>query len=111
MPTVMTHALVGLGLGRLFTGRRMPPRFWLTAAILPMVADLDVLAFRFGIPYESVLGRRGITHSLLFALVASLAAAAMTYRPLGVPLPDWWGFLFLVAASHGLLDAFTNGGL
>ena len=110
MPTIMTHAVVGLGLGRLFTRRRMPARFWQLAALLPILPDLDVLAFRLGIPYDAVLGHRGLSHSLAFALVAGLAAAVLTYRQLGLRLWDWWGFLFLLIASHGLLDAFTNGG-
>jgi inner membrane protein len=111
MPTILTHAAVGLGLGRLFTGRRMPLSYWQLVALLPVVPDLDVLAFRLGIPYEAALGHRGFSHSLCFALLLALAAAACTYRRLAVPFRDWWGFLFLVAASHGLLDALTDGGL
>ena len=111
MPTIMTHAVVGLGLGRVFTRRQMPPRFWALVAVLPMVPDLDVLAFRLGIPYGAAWGHRGLTHSLCFAFLLSLAVAALTCRRLRVPFWDWWGFLFLVAATHGLLDAFTNGGL
>jgi inner membrane protein len=111
MPTIMTHAVVGLGLGRLFTRRRMPALFWLLVAILPVAPDFDVLAFPLGIPYEDVLGHRGLSHSLAFALVGGLAGAGLTYHKLRLRFWDWWGFLFLVAASHGLLDACTNGGL
>jgi inner membrane protein len=111
MPTILTHGVVGLGLGRVFTARKMPPGFWQVLAILPMVPDLDVLAFHVGIPYEAPLGHRGFTHSLCFALLLAVATAALTYREVAVPFRDWCGFLFLVAASHGLLDACTNGGL
>src|SRR3954467_11384180 len=111
MPTVMTHEVVGVGLGRVFTGRKMPALFWAVVAVLPTVPDLDVLAFGLGIPYEHVLGHRGLTHALPFALLVSLAVAALTWKRLGVPFLDWLGFLFLVTASHGLLDALTNGGL
>jgi inner membrane protein len=110
MPTVMTHAAVGLALGRVFTARKMPPLFWGCAAVLPVLPDLDVLAFRLGVPYASPLGHRGFTHSLGFALLLGLAAASLTYRR--VPAP-WWDLLnlfFGIAASHGLLDALTNGG-
>src|SRR4051794_26193777 len=107
----MTHAVVGIGLGRVFTARKMPASYWLLVAILPTVPDLDVLAFRLGIPYGNVLGHRGLTHSLWFALLMSYPLAELTWRRLAVRFPDWLGFLFLVAASHGLLDALTNGGL
>ena len=62
MPTVMTHAVVGLALGRVFTARPMPRRFWLVVALLPVLPDLDVIAFALGIPYE---GRRGAFWALL----------------------------------------------
>jgi inner membrane protein len=110
MPTVMTHAVVGAGLGVLYTSRKMPATFWLTTVALTMLPDLDVLAFRLGIAYEAPLGHRGLTHSLLFALLAACTAALLTHRRIGGRLPDLCGFLFLVTASHGLLDAFTDGG-
>ena len=110
MPTVMTHAVVGVGLGSLFTSRKMPPMFWIMTAALAMAPDLDVWAFRLGIPYETPLGHRGFSHSLVFALFAGCTAALLTHRRIGGRLPDLCGFYFLVVASHGLLDAFTNGG-
>jgi inner membrane protein len=110
MPTVMTHAVVGVGLGSLFTSRKMPPMFWLTTVALTMAPDLDVWAFRLGIPYAAPLGHRGFTHSLIFALLAGCTAALLTHRRIGGRLADLCGFFLLVTASHGLLDAFTNGG-
>jgi len=111
MPTVMTHALVGAGLGTLFTARRMPLTFWLTTAGLAMLPDIDVVVQRSlsvgdGIP----LGHRGFMHSLLFAFLAAATAALILSRRLGGGRLDLCGFLFLVTASHGLLDGCTNGG-
>src|ERR1051325_1173670 len=111
MPTVMTHALVGAGLGTLFTSRRMPAMFRVWTAALAMAPDLDVLAFGYGIPYEAPLGHRGFSHSLLFALIAGCTVALVNHRRVGGRLLDLCGFFFLVTASHGLLDAFTNGGM
>jgi inner membrane protein len=110
MPTVMTHAVVGTGLGVLFTSRRMAPMFWITTAALAMAPDLDVWAFRLGIPYQAPLGHRGFTHSLAFALLAGATAALLTHYRIGGRRADLIGFFFFVTASHGLLDAFTNGG-
>ncbi len=111
MPTVMTHAVVGVGLGTLFTSRKMPPMFWITTAALAMAPDLDVWAFRLGIPYEAPMGHRGFTHSLLFALLLGATAVLVTHWRVGGRRADLCGFFFLVTASHGLLDAFTNGGM
>lgn len=114
MPTLPTHALVGLGLAEVFEAvAGQPPcsLFWGLSAGLAMLPDLDGLAFPLGIPYEHRFGHRGVLHSLAFALFAGLGAALATACLLGVP---WWvllGYYFVVTASHGLLDAFTNGGL
>jgi inner membrane protein len=111
MPTVFTHAAVGVALARVFAARPMPALFWGVAALLPVVPDLDVLAFRFGIPYEAPWGHRGLSHSLLFAFVLAVPAAGLTCRRLRIPFWDWLGFLFFAVATHGLLDALTDGGL
>jgi inner membrane protein len=75
--------------------------------------DADVIAFSFGIPYGHMLGHRGLTHSLAFAVVLGLVVVVLAFR--GVPRFSkvWWGLVLyfaVVTASHGVLDAFTNGG-
>jgi inner membrane protein len=111
MPTVMTHAVVALGAGQIFTGRwRMPWAFWVWSAGLAMAPDLDVVAWFVGVPYRSVWGHRGITHSLAAAGMAALVAARLTCRAFGIRYWPLVGYFFLVTASHGVLDAFTNGG-
>jgi inner membrane protein len=74
------------------------------AAILP---DIDVLAFRFGIPYGATFGHRGFTHSIVFALAIALIGTIIV-RPRS---PAVFAFLFLCAMSHAVLDSMTNGGL
>jgi len=109
MPTVITHAAIPLAIG-LGVGQRVVSRRLLiagvTASILP---DLDTLSFHFGIPYGSPFGHRGFTHSLIFAGVIAIAAS-ISHRILRTT--SWWAFafVFLSAASHGILDTFTTGG-
>lgn len=109
MCTVVTHAAVGLALARWFAPEERRPSFWWCAALLPVVPDLDVIGFRFGVPYGSPFGHRGATHSLLFAAVAGAAAAAWIGRG-GADRARLALFLFLATASHGLLDMLTDGG-
>jgi inner membrane protein len=111
MPTIMTHAVVGLGVAEVFATRPMPPLFWGCAAALAMLPDLDVLAFAAGIPYGSRFGHRGFSHSLCCALVTSLAVALLASTSVAVPWWVLWSCFFVAMASHGILDAFTNGGL
>ncbi len=111
MPTTLTHALVGVGLAEAFAGRPMSPAFYGLSAALSLAPDLDVLAFRFGIPYGSRFGHRGFSHSLCCAALLSLAVAALGPWYFGV---SWWqlaSFAWVVVVVHSLLDAMTDGGM
>src|SRR5439155_745105 len=72
MPTVMSHAIAALALGPAFRRAGWPARVWWAAAICAAVPDADVLGVFAGVPLGSLLGHRGLTHSLAFA--AALAA-------------------------------------
>jgi inner membrane protein len=43
-----------------------------------MLPDLDVVTFKLGIPYASPWGHRGISHSLLLALLAALLLSRLS---------------------------------
>ncbi len=112
MATIISHAVAAAGIAALFPMRSLQPRVWVAGAIFAMLPDADVLSFRFGIAYGDVLGHRGFTHSLLFAsAVGAIGAFAMfpTARA-AVNRATVWLYLFLATASHGALDALTNGG-
>jgi inner membrane protein len=109
MPTVFTHPAVpmaaAIGLGR----RRIGGPMLLAGMVGSVLPDADGIAFRLGIEYGSLLGHRGFTHSLGFALlmgcIALPFAAAWRVR-------RWQAFVWLALCtfSHPVLDAFTNGG-
>jgi inner membrane protein len=84
----------------------------MAAGVCAAVPDVDVLAFRFGIPYSHMFGHRGFSHSVLFAAILATAVTLLlrqtTERQLMFRL---WTVLFVVTLSHGVLDAMTNGGL
>ena len=110
MASAFTHAFFGAALGGVYATRRMHARFWVLAAACAVLPDADVLAFEFGIPYGSMFGHRGFTHSLAFALLLGTAVALLFFR--GAPNRRALALFFsLATASHGALDALTNGGL
>ena len=80
------------------------------AVLCSILPDIDVVGFPLGIRYGDLWGHRGMTHSLLFAAVI---AAIMAFRFAPARGERWklMLLLFVVTASHGLLDAMTNGGL
>jgi inner membrane protein len=112
MATVFTHAAAALALGTAFRRPGPPLRFWLAGAACAMAPDLDVIGLSFGVPWGHVLGHRGLTHSLAFASVLVTVVMVAAFRG-----PAWeaqrgrlWLFLFVATASHGVLDAMTDGG-
>lgn len=110
MPTILTHPAVplaiGLGLGRGF----ISPRLLVSGVIVSILPDLDVIAFRFGIPYADDFGHRGFSHSFVFSFGIALTGALFS-RYFRTRFETAFLYLFTAAASHGILDAFTNGGL
>jgi len=113
MPTIVTHGFVAVLLGKSFAAGRMPARFWLLSVLCSILPDADVLGFPLGVRYGHMLGHRGLSHSLVFALVLSLIVAFLALPR----VPQKWtrfllfSYFFLVTASHGILDAMTDGGL
>ena len=112
MATIISHAVAAVGIAALFPARSLKPRVWVTGALFAMFPDADVLSFRLGIAYGDVLGHRGLTHSLAFAAaLAAIATVALVSRAGATVNPGLvWLYLFLATASHGVLDALTNGG-
>jgi inner membrane protein len=110
MPTVMSHAVVGLALGTLSSFPRRHRTFWLASAALPVLPDLDVFGRAFGIAFYSMWGHRGMSHSFVGAAVIGLIAALLLRRRLGGPLAPLAVYFAAVTASHGVLDALTDGG-
>lgn len=128
MASVFSHAVAALGIGAGFYRPAIPKRVWVIGAVCSVVPDIDVIGFRFGVRYADFWGHRGFTHSLLFAALLAGAAAIATPNSSFrtdvrnpsvsgvVPQPaisrlSLWIYFFLATASHGLLDAMTDGGL
>jgi inner membrane protein len=114
MPSAFTHAFTALALSKVSTGEKRPPaRFWVLSVLCAVLPDADVISFAFGVQRGSMFGHRGLTHSLTFALLLALLVVWLAFRRTPAFSKDWWmllAYFFIVTASHGLLDALTNGG-
>ena len=114
MPTVFTHAVAALTIGKAWRADSRPARVWVLAAVCSMLPDADVLGFFFGVRYGDLLGHRGLSHSLPFAFLLGCLVALLFFRDVPRFTREWWSLALLfcaATASHGLLDALTNGGL
>ena len=101
MPTIITHPVVAFAFPHISRGALAAG---LVGSVLP---DADVAAFAMGIPYAHVLGHRGLSHSIAFALLFSAVATIWIRERRAAAFT----FIFLCTMSHGVLDALTDGGL
>lgn len=114
MATAFTHAIVAAGLTGLAPKPIAKLRLCLCLMLVAILPDADVIAFKLDIAYGDVWGHRGITHSLVFALLLALPLSYLL-----VARQYWWRWqqwlvlllLFMATASHGVFDAMTNAGL
>lgn len=112
MASGFSHAVTALSIGSCFYRPQVPKRVWIAATICAMLPDIDVIGFHLGIHYGDFWGHRGFTHSLIFALLlAGFATLAVFLKNAGMDRLSLGIYLFLATASHGVLDAMTNGGL
>ena len=114
MPSAISHAVVALAAGASFAPQNPPGKLFTLSVICSVMPDVDVLGFAFGIPYGHFFGHKGFFHSLSFAFLMSLLVVTLFFREATPFSSGWWYYLlyfFSLSASHGLLDAFTDGGL
>lgn len=110
MASAFSHIAVPIAVSMALGFNHIPKRLFVLGIFLSVAPDLDVIGFQYGIKYESQWGHRGFTHSLFFAFLVSLCLTLFSNflkaKHLSVFL-----FTFVSMISHGILDAFTSGGL
>ena len=111
MASVFSHVIVATAVGKLVQPKGAPWWYWLAGAILSVLPDLDVIGFRFGIRYGDLFGHRGLSHSLPTAVLFAGAISLALLKQNVIAVSRLFVFLFVAMATHGVLDAMTNGGL
>ena len=113
MATIFTHAVIGSTIAKLAARQTIQRHTIIACALLAALPDADGLFFGV-IPYAHLFGHRGFTHSLLFAALCGLLTASLFIWREWIKRAELWLYALLFAratASHGILDALTNGGL
>src|SRR6185295_4243129 len=112
MASAFSHVIVALTMGKAFQNKELGWRELSLGALCSALPDLDVIGFYFGIQYGDVWGHRGMTHSVVFAGLLAGLLVGLWYRGKPAVAMTWlFLYFFLCTASHGVLDAMTNGGL
>lgn len=112
MASAFGHMFSALAFGSGFKNTLINWKFWFLGMACSILPDIDVVSFKFGIAYNSFWGHRGFSHSLFFALITGFLVVKLFYRN-GVSTINrilLFSYFFLCTASHGILDAMTNGG-
>ena len=106
MASVFGHSIVGFTLAKIIDSRNT--KLLLFAAIISTILpDLDVIGFKFGVPYEHPMGHRGFSHSILFSVLWTFILMFVFGKKNKL---IWFLVIFLSTLSHGILDAMTSGG-
>lgn len=110
MASAFSHIAIPIALNMALGRKLISWRLLFLGMFLSVAPDLDSIAFKLGIPYESQWGHRGFTHSILFAFL--VAAALIRFAKFFKCSRRAVFFIsFVSMLSHGILDACTNGGL
>lgn len=112
MPSIFSHAIFATVIGRAYAHKRMPVRFCVLTALCAILPDADVLGLAFGVRRGSMLGHRGFTHSISFALLVGMIVGIFAFKRArcGLSMGGLIFYFTLVTLSHPLLDAMTDGG-
>jgi inner membrane protein len=109
----ITQMALGAAVGTAALGRKAGPRAALWGAVCGTLPDLDVLV-PYGDPVRTYTFHRAESHALFWLTAAAPLLAAVLARVHrradradGVSFRDWWWLVWLVLATHPLLDAFT----
>lgn len=112
MASVFTHGFIAGIFGRIF--KKYSISILIAGIICSILPDVDVIAFWFDISYDHPFGHRGFSHSIFFALILAITLAFAFVKQMALFQKEWFilvGYFFVCTASHGVLDAMTNGGL
>ena len=114
MASAFSHAIASVAIGKVNFRSVHTWKFWLLGIFCAVIPDADAVGYWMGVPYDSLWGHRGITHSFFFAFLLAAVVMYLFYRSEKPFTKSWWALyltFFVSAASHPILDAFTTGGL
>lgn len=110
----LTHIVLGACIGEAIAGRYMDKRALFYGALAQSVPDIDFVAAFFLHGAENVVAHRGLTHSILFGLAATLFLTWLVKSVIHkTPLP-YKNVFFLFAINiftHLFIDTFNAYGV
>ena len=109
----ITHIALGALTGELLVGKQIGRKAFTLGALAQSFPDIDAVATLWLSPTENMLVHRGITHSILFCLLASILFAILTkrlFKKTQISLRQWYHFFIIQLCLHIFIDAFNAYG-
>ena len=107
----LTQIVLGAAVGEAVLGKKIGNKAMVLGAIAGTIPDFDVAAGFFTDTVSALEIHRGITHSIVFAVVVGLLFAwLLALWDKRATLKQWWLFWFLTFVTHPMLDAHTTWG-
>ena len=109
----LTHLVLGAAIGEALLGKQLGKKAMLWGALADTIPDLDVFFTPLFSQPTSLMVHRGITHSILFALVMSPAIGLLFSKikfKRQAAFRDWTKLFAFGMFTHIVLDSFTAYG-
>lgn len=108
----ITHIVIGAAQGELIAGKKLGKKAMLWGALANSLPDIDVVFGGFNHGAEDMLMHRGITHSILFAVVMPMLLGFLMHkRYKELSLSKWIFLIMLGLFTHILLDSLNTYGI
>ena len=110
----LTHIALGACMGEAFAGRTVGRKAMLWGILAQSIPDIDFLSAFWLDTSSNLLAHRGLTHSILFALIMTFIMATLAerwHRPHNISYQRWIFFFAAAILGHIFLDAFNNYGV
>jgi inner membrane protein len=109
-----THIVLGACIGEAIAGKKLGKKAMLIGAIAQSIPDIDFVTTFFLSDSKDIVAHRGITHSLLFAVIFTFLSAWLlryVFRALKLPWKTWFLLLGVNVLTHLLIDGFNAYGI
>ena len=110
----LTHIVLGACIGEVVAGKKLGKRALLIGALAQSIPDIDFVTTFWLSDSEDLVAHRGITHSIIFAVVVTFFLAWLFrffIREPRLPWRTWLALLGLNIFTHILIDSFNAYGI
>jgi inner membrane protein len=109
----VTHIVLGACVGEVLMDKKAGKKALLWGALAQSIPDIDFINGAWMPLTKELIAHRGITHSLLFALIISFFLALVAnlwHKKDSISISKWFSFFLIEVLIHLILDSLNNYG-